>query len=124
MRATDIFLMIHSAKSTTAEYVSPITLVPNVRGTGVPNAYIWGAPVVACDSITAGEFLVGDFTKFTIRDRQKMTIEIGYENDDFTKNLVTIRGEKRLVSYVKANHVEAFVTDTFADGIAFLTPAS
>lgn len=125
LNPVDIFLMIHATKATTAEYVNPITVVPNVNGQGLPSQiYIWGVPVVASDSIVAGEFLVADMTKFTIRDYVQFAIEMGYENDDFTKNLVTIRGEKRLVSYAKVNHTEAFVTDTFADGIAFLEEAS
>lgn len=125
LNPADIFIMIHAAKATTAEYVNPITVVPNVDGRGLPSqVYIWGVPVVASDSITAGNFLVADMTKFNIRDRSGLTIEIGYENDDFTKNLVTIRGEKRLASYKKTNHDEAFVYESFADAITFLTAAS
>jgi HK97 family phage major capsid protein len=125
LKASDLFLMVHASKATTAEYVNPITVVPNVNGQGFPSqVYIWGVPVVVSDSITAGEFIVADMTKFNIRDKAQMVIEVGYENDDFTKNLVTIRGEKRLATYAKTNHTEAFVTDTFADGITFLTKAS
>ena len=125
LNPVDLFLMIHATKATTAEYVNPITVVPNVNGQGFPSqVFVWGVPVVTSDSITAGEFLVADMTKFNIRDKAGMMIELGYENDDFTKNLVTIRGEKRLATYAKTNYVEAFVTDTFSDGITFLTAAS
>lgn len=125
LNPSDIFVMIHAAKATTAEYVNPITVVPNVDGRGLPSqVYIWGVPVVASDSITAGNFLVADMTKYHIRDYEGVRIEVGYENDDFTKNLVTIRGEKRLATYKKTNHDEAFIYESFADAITFLTAAS
>jgi len=98
--------------------------VPNVTPGGLPSVFIWGVPVVESDSITAGEFLVADMTRYNIRDLDGFQVSVGLENDDFTKNLVTIRGEKRLATYVKANYVAGFVTDTFADGIAFLEVAS
>jgi len=116
MNPADVFLMVHASRATDDNYIYPVTVNP--QGT-----FIWGVPVVQSDSITAGSFLVADMTKFHIRDRQPVTISIGRENDDFTKNLVTILAEERLVSYVKANDVEAFVTDTFADGVTFLTAA-
>lgn len=120
----DVFLSIHRTKSTTKDYINPVTVIPNVTPGGLPSLFIWGVPVVESDSITLGEFLTADMTRFNIRDLEGMTVSIGLENDDFTKNLVTIRGEKRLATYVKTNYVAGFVTDTFADGIAFLEVAS
>lgn len=124
LNPADVFLTIHASKDTTNDYINPVTVVPNAVAGAHPSIFVWGVPVVESDSITAGEFLVADMTKFTIRDKEALRIEIGLDGNDFTKNLVTIRGEKRLVSYVKANDVEAFVTDTFADGKAFLETAS
>jgi len=120
----DLFLTIHNTKDTTKDYINPVTVVPNVTPGGLPSVFIWGVPVVESDSITAGEFLVADMTRYNIRDLDGFQVSVGLENDDFTKNLVTIRGEKRLATYVKANYVAGFVTDTFADGIAFLEVAS
>jgi HK97 family phage major capsid protein len=124
LNPVDVFLTIHNTKDTTKDYINPVTVIPNVTPGGLPSIFIWGVPVVESDSITAGEFLVADMTRFNIRDLEGMTVSVGLENDDFTKNLVTIRGEKRLATYVKANYVEGFCTDTFADGIAFLEVAS
>ena len=75
-------------------------------GTG---AYLYGAPgtvagmspfgvqVVLSNHIAAGSFLIGNLRgSTTIFQRQGATIEMGFVNDDFTKNLVTIRAEERL----------------------------
>lgn len=58
---------------------------------------LWGVPVVPTNSIAQGTFLVGDFDQAAaIHDRQTAVVEMGYVNDDFTRNLVTIRAEERL----------------------------
>lgn len=57
---------------------------------------MWGLPVVAANSMTANKLLVADFaTSYEYVERQTTVIDVGYVNDDFTKNLVTIRAEKR-----------------------------
>jgi len=120
----DYFLSIHTSRSSTRDYINPVTVVPNVSPGGLPSVFIWGVPVVQSDNIVVGSFLVADMTKFTIRDKETLKVELGLDADDFTKNLVTIRGEKQLCTYAKTNHVEAFVTDTFSDGIAYLEASS
>ncbi len=84
---------------------------------------IKGIPVVMNTGVTEGDFLVGDFTKSGVRFKEGITINVGYENDDFTKNFVTILAEARLAHRVKSNHYGAFVTGTFADAIADLAQA-
>lgn len=60
-------------------------------------ATLWGLPVVPSMAMTIDKVLVGAFrTGAQLFDRWQTTIETGYENDDFTKNLVTILAEKRL----------------------------
>lgn len=70
--------------------------------------------------MTAGDFLVMDSTFANLRVREDVTITMGYENDDFTKNLITILAEKRLAHYVKSNHGKAFVKGTFTTAKALL----
>jgi HK97 family phage major capsid protein len=101
-------------KSTTGEYVYPISL--NIDGV----ARVKGVPVIENTGITAGTFLVGDFTKSNLRIREDLNIQVGYVNDDFTKNLITILCEARAVHYVKSNHYNAFVTGTFSTAKADL----
>lgn len=117
MHPADIFAMVHGSKTSTYEYVAPVTV--DASGTRV-----WGVPVISTTRVTAGEYIVADMRKFNIKDREDLTIAMGYENDDWTKNLVTILGEKRLVTYVKKNDEDAFVTDTYADGITLLTAST
>lgn len=57
---------------------------------------MWGLPVVASNSMVATNFMCADFaTSYDYVERQNTVIDLGYVDDDFTKNLVTIRGEKR-----------------------------
>ncbi len=71
-------------------------------------------PVVENTGITAGTFLVGDFSKSNLRIREDLNVQVGYVNDDFTKNLMTILCEARAVHYVKSNHYGAFIKGTFS----------
>lgn len=97
-------------KGTDGHYIMP----PFVTADG---QRIAGVTVIENEAIDEGTFLVGDFTKSNLRIREEININIGYENDDFTKNLVTILAEMRAVHYIKKHHVPAFVQGTFADAI-------
>lgn len=58
---------------------------------------LWGMSVVTTPSMTQGKYLMSDFALgATIFDRQEVAVEIDREQDDFTKNLFTIRVERRL----------------------------
>ena len=90
MHPTDWALM-ETAKDTTTGY-----LIGNPQGTIAPT--LWGQPVVTSMSMSVDKFLVGAFgSAAQIFDRWETTIEVGYVNDDFTRNLSTILAEKRLV---------------------------
>jgi hypothetical protein len=80
-----------------------------------------GLIVVSSNNIAAGTMIVGDFSKFNIKFREDMNMSVGYENDDFTRNMITILCEARLVSYVKGNDVNAFVQSDIATDIATIT---
>jgi HK97 family phage major capsid protein len=57
----------------------------------------FGLRVVLSNNMASGKFLVGAIANSTaLYVRQGATVEMGYINDDFTKNLVTIRVEERL----------------------------
>ncbi len=89
--------------------------------TSLDGRVVSGIPVVVNTGITEGTFLVGDFTKSGVRFKEGVTINVGYENDDFTKNFVTILAEARLVHRVKSNHYGAFVKGTFSTAITAIT---
>jgi HK97 family phage major capsid protein len=59
---------------------------------------IWGLPVVATNSMSAGNFLVGAFAlAAAIWDREDATVRVAEQHDDFfTKNMVAILCEERM----------------------------
>lgn len=74
---------------------------------------ILGLRVETTTSIEKGEFFMGDFGYLNIRDLWEVGLTMGWENDDFRKNIVTVIAEKRLMAYVKSQYKTAFVKDTF-----------
>lgn len=91
--------------------------------TSIDGMTVKGIPVITNTGMTEGSFLVGDFSKAAVRFKEGLVFDIGYENDDFTKNFVTILAEARLVARVKSNHYGAFVTGAFTAGKAALETA-
>lgn len=59
---------------------------------------LWGRPVVTTPAMTLDEFLVGAFQMGAqVFDREQANVVVATQNeDDFTKNMITIRGEERL----------------------------
>lgn len=81
-------------------------VIGNPQGTVQPT--LWGLPVVATQAIGVDKFLTGAFQLGAqIFDRWDASVETGYENDDFTKNLVTVLAEERLALAVY--RPEAFI---------------
>lgn len=72
-----------------------------------------GLRVIQSTAVELGDIWIGDWNYLNIRDYQSLTVTIGWENDDFTKNLVTVIAEKRLMAYIKSQYKTAFVKDTF-----------
>ena len=103
-------------KATDGQYIMP----PFTTADG---STVSGIRIVANTGVAIGSFLVGDFSKAGVRFKEGLTINVGYENDDFTKNLVTILAEARLVLRVKSNHYGAFVKGVFATAITAITKA-
>lgn len=88
----------------------------------VGDELVSGLRVIADPNQAVGTFIMGDWRYLNIRDYQALTISFGWENQDFTKNMVTMIGEKRLLAYIKSNYKTAFVSDSFADVITAITP--
>ena len=101
---------IELTKTQTGEYTYPAFWDMNMR--------VAGLIVVTSTNIAAGTFLVGDMSKSNVRIRENMSLQVGYVNDDFQRNMVTILCEMRLAHYVKNNQVNAFVQGDFATAIA------
>ena len=103
---------IELTKTSSGEYTYPAFWDANMM--------LAGLMIVSSNNITAGTLVVGDFTKFNIKFREDMNMSVGYENDDFTRNMVTILCEARLVAYIKGNDVDAFVQSDIATDIALI----
>jgi len=96
------------AKSTEGVYVIP----PFVTSDGTR---IGGVTVIEDNNIAVGYLLIGDMSKYKVLMYQDFFVQWGWENDDFSKNLVTVIGEMRFHQWVSANHAGAFIYDTFAN---------
>lgn len=84
---------------------------------------IAGVEVIEDDNIAVGSLLIGDMSKYRILGYQDFFVSWGWENDDFSKNLVTVIGEMRFHQFYSSNHVGAWIYDTFANIKTALTPA-
>ncbi|MHB2265029.1 phage major capsid protein [Aliihoeflea sp. PC F10.4] len=70
-------------------------IIGNPQGTTSPT--LWGLPVVATPKMTVGKFLTGAFKLGAqIFDQWQSRIEVGFQNDDFVRNKVTVLAEERL----------------------------
>jgi len=98
------------------------TMPPFVVATPTGQVTIKGVRVIEKTKIPQGYFLVGDMSKSHAREYEGFEVVMGYENDDFTKNLVTLLGESRMHHFIGVNEYSAFVYDQFATVIADLDP--
>ena len=85
---------------------------------------IQGLRVETTTAVKQGDFIMGDFSYLNIRDLWELSITLGWENDDFRKNIVTVIAEKRLMCYIKSQYKTAFVKDTFSTVIEGITQGS
>jgi HK97 family phage major capsid protein len=100
MHPTD-WARVETEKDTTGRYI-----IGNPQGSISPT--LWNLPVVATQAIGVDKFLTGAFKLGAqLFDRWDSRIEVGFVNDDFTKNLVTILAEERLALAVY--RPEAFI---------------
>ncbi len=56
---------------------------------------VWGLTVIPSNDVPAGKFFVMDSQAVQLWMRQAAIVEMGYVNNDFTSNLVTLRAELR-----------------------------
>lgn len=74
---------------------------------------LWSLPIVESDAMPQGSFMVGAFAMAAqVFDREDANVQVSTEDgDNFTKNMVTIRGEERLALAVY--RPESFVYGQF-----------
>lgn len=90
-------------KSTDGQYLNPAIVFDAATG----RLRVWGVPVVStlaaqAPAATTRTLVVGDFRRgATLYDRRQATVELGWINDQFTRNLRTIRAEERIAFGIK-----------------------
>jgi HK97 family phage major capsid protein len=109
-------LKMEKVSSTDKRYVERLAMVAGELS-------LDGIRIIPTTLVTQDEYLIGDFSKAFMLQKQAVSIEIGYNADNFVKNFKTIRAEWRGVIYVKNNDRTAFVTGDFTtDKAAIETP--
>lgn len=104
-------------KDSSSAYTYPMYL-PTQSGDG--EMIIAGMRVISSTYMTAGNYLVGDLRKVNVKFRNNINMTVGLDADDFTRNMITILAEARLVSYVKNNQKPAFVYGDISTDIALI----
>ena len=79
-----------------------------------------GVQIIESLVIPQGDYLIGDFSKALLVNREGVNIEFGYDGNDFTKNFRTVRCEWRGLLAIEHNDRSCFVAGTFATDIAAL----
>ena len=82
-----------------------------------------GISIIKTTLIPVGQYLTGHFPNATLYEKGSIQMNMGYENDDFTKNLVTILAEWRGLNLIKTNKRASFVAGVFATDMAALETA-
>ena len=108
---------IQLTKGSDSTYTYPMYL-PTQSGDG--EMIIAGMRVISSTYMTAGNYLVGDLSKVNVKFRNNINMSVGLDADDFTRNMITILAEARLVSYVKNNQKPAFVYGEIETDIALI----
>ncbi len=89
-------------------------IIGNPQGSLAPT--LWGLPVVATPAMTVDKVLVGAFDMGAqIFDQWTSRIETGFQNDDFTRNKVTVLAEERLALAVYRD--ESFIYGDFGRAV-------
>ena len=65
---------------------------------GIAGPSLWRLPVIDTPAIQQGEYLVGDFRiGATLWEHENPSVSVGWVNDQFVKNTLTILGEERIL---------------------------
>ena len=83
-----------------------------------------GVPVIENAGLEAGKFLVYDRSAVELYNWENFNIEVGYDSDDLTKNLVTMVGELRACTVMSTNKAKAIVYGDIASAKTAITSVS
>lgn len=89
--------------------------------TSVDNTVVKGVRVITTNFIGDDDFIVGDFSRYLFNIVDGLKIDVGYINEQFIHNQLTIRAELYGMGRVKNHEKPAFVKGNFTDAIAELS---
>ena len=104
-------------KTTGGEYTQPILVTPT-------EMMFNGIRIVATNAVAGDKYIMCDINKLNVYIYKDLEVEAGWENDDFTKNLRTFRGECRVHYFVKDNDKTAFLYGDLSTDADYMTAAS
>jgi HK97 family phage major capsid protein len=81
------------ARSERAESGAGLYVAGSWRDPAPPS--IWSIPVIVNPAVSPGNILMMDTSQVAVLDRQGLTVELGRINDQFVRNVVSIRAELR-----------------------------
>jgi hypothetical protein len=117
MHPSDITkLKLYKVSATDRRYIDRLIFIGNTLT-------LDGVPMIGSTLVTAGTYLVGNFNMSTMYQKNAVTINMGLDGNDWTKNLRTIIAEWRGALVTKNNDRTAFVKGTFSTDIAALETA-
>ena len=83
-----------------------------------------GMTLISSNGLPSGvDFIGGDLSVVNVMFTDNMSIQIGMDGNDFTKNKKTILVEQELLQFVSANDTQVLVQGELADAITALTVA-
>jgi len=83
-----------------------------------------GAMIVSDNRVEQGKLALVAMDYYKVKIYKAFRMMWGWENDDFTRNLVTVIGEMRLHQFVSENHLGFAIYDDFDNVVAALTPVA
>ena len=94
-------------KKDNGDYIVPPFVTPDGKTIGE-------VKVVFTNRVDGADIVLGDFKKFHAIFAEKVMYAEGYENDDFSKNLLSKKLEAYLGTYIKQSDVGAIIYDQIA----------
>lgn len=116
----------HNGALTIVMHPSDVTALKLVKLTATDKRYVDrlmqvgstmqldGNRIVETTAMAAGTFLIGEMGKAIVAEKGAISVDVGLDGNDFTKNMRTILGEWRGEVIIETNDVTAFIKGTFA----------
>jgi hypothetical protein len=111
-----------AVKGTDGHYILPDGVTRDAQG----NISAWGVPLIRTEATLTYDgdtydFFGGDLSVINVGFTGSMTVQIGLDGNDFTKNKKTILVEQELVQFVSANDTQVIIKGDFESAKVLLS---